>query len=255
MTINWPLVIVLFVLAIPGVFIAIPRLINLLLSKNSAQIKKRLSGLAIGQTLLMVFVMSIAGSVLSVSTGLNASLLESLLRGESVVTAIQDGLLPVFLYTLGGLVIFFILYYGVVASFLDETTLKIMQTLRGSIGLDGCMLYGGVVEELLGRWGLMNLMAFFAILFSGQRGPLIFWSAILISGGMYTLGHIPAYLAAGCQPTHRFFYSLVLLQGWQAILFGLLFWHYGLLFAIIAHMLFHLGWWLYDKPITLPLSS
>ncbi|WP_133128994.1 CPBP family intramembrane metalloprotease [Legionella nagasakiensis] len=248
MAIHWPLVIVLFVLSLPGVLIAIPRLINLLLKSSSLHMQKRLGKLAIGQTLLMVFVMSIAGSVLSASTGLNAPLLDPLLQGNAIFTAIQDGLFPVFLYTLGGLVVFLILYYGLVSSFLDEATLNIMKTLRGSLGLDGCMLYGGVVEEILARWGLMNLTAFFAILFTGQRSPLILWSAILISGGIYTLSHIPAYLAAGCQATHRFLYSLVLLNGWQAILFGLLFWHYGLLFTIVAHMLFHLGWWLYDKP-------
>lgn len=247
MQINWPLVIVLFCLALPGVLIAVPRLITLLLPDNSEHLKKRVSRLAVGQTLFMVFLMCFAGSVLSLRTGLNAPLLEALLQGKSVFENVQRMLLPVLLYTIGGLLVFFVFYYGVVGSILDEASLQVMRRIRAALRLDGCVLYGGVVEEIIGRWGLMNLVAFFAILFAGQKSPFIFWSAIFLSGMLLSLGQLPGYLAAGCQKSRRFIYSMLLLTMWQAILFGWLFWQYGLLAAIVAHMLFHLGWSLYDK--------
>lgn len=246
MQINWPLIIVLFCLSLPGVLIAVPRLIYLLLPENSEQLKKRLSKLAVAQTLLMVFLMCLAGAVLSVRTGLDATLLDSLLQGKSIRGDIA-GILPVFLYTIGGLVVFFILYYGVVGSILDEASLQIMRRIRAVLHLDGCILYGGVVEEILGRWGLMNVIAFFAIFFAGEKTPLVMWSAIFLSGLLLTAGHIPAYLAAGCQSSRRFIYAMLLLHGWQAILFGWLFWQYGFIATVVAHMVFHLGWYLYDR--------
>lgn len=247
MQIDWPLVTVLFCLSLPGVFIAVPRLINLLLPNNSDEMKKRVSSIAIAQTLVMVLLMSFAGSVLSLRTGLNAPLLDALLQGQSVLLLVKKMILPVLLYTLGGLVVFLLLYYGLVSKILDDATLQIMRKIRVILRLDGCMLYGGVVEEILARWGLMNLIAFFAFLFLGQKNDLVLWSTILFSGVLFALGQLPAYLAAGCKPGRRFIYIMLLLNLWQAILFGWLFWQYGLLAAMVAHMLFHLGWSLYDK--------
>ncbi|KTD22171.1 Uncharacterised protein [Legionella lansingensis] len=247
MQLNWPLIIVICCLALPGVIIAVPRLIRLLLPDNSERVQKRVSGLAIGQTLLMVLILTIAGSVLSLRTGLNAPVLENLLQGKPVLTLIQNMVLPILLCTIGGLVVFFVLYYGLVASILDEATFAIMRKVRTVLALDGCMLYGGVVEEIIARWGLMNVVAFFSILFYGQKTPLSIWIAILLSGFLVALGQLPAYLAAGCHSGRRFVYSVLLLNIWQAIVFGWLFWQFGLFAAIVSHMLFHVGWFLYDK--------
>lgn len=247
MQINWPLIIVLFFLSLPGTLIAIPRLIHLLLPDNSEVLKARISRIAIGQTLLMVFLMSFAGAVLSLRTGLNAPVLEALLVGQPVLKALQNFILPVLLFTLGGLLVFFVLYYGIVGSILDEASLQKIRMIRAALRLDGCILYGGVVEEVLARWGLMNVIAFFSILFSGRNTPLVIWGSIFLSGLFFAFGQLPAYLAAGCLPSRRFIYAMILLSLWQAILFGWLFWQYGLLAAIIAHMLFHLGWAVYDK--------
>ncbi|WP_332247905.1 hypothetical protein [Legionella tunisiensis] len=96
MQINWPLIIVLFCLSLPGVLITVPRLIQLLLPENSEHLKKRLSKLAVGQTLLMVFLMCFAGSVLSLRTGLSANLLDSLLQGKAITRDIAGMILPVF---------------------------------------------------------------------------------------------------------------------------------------------------------------
>ncbi|WED43260.1 CPBP family intramembrane metalloprotease [Legionella cardiaca] len=247
MQINWPLIIVLFCLALPGVFIAVPRLINLLLPNNSEELKKRVSRLGIAQTLFMVFLMAMGGSVLSLKTGLNAPVLDAMLQGKPVFDQIQAMLLPVFLMTVGGLLIFFFLYYGLVASILDTETFQIMRKLRAVVGVDGCILYGGVVEEIIARWGLINVTAFFAILLAHQKNSFIVWSAIVLSGLILALVQLPVYIAAGCQSSRRFIYSMLLLYAWQAILFGWIFWQFGLLAGIAAHMLFHVGWYLYDR--------
>ena len=248
MHINWPLAIVVFFLSLPGVLIAIPRLINLLLTTSSDSLKKRIRRLAVGQTLLMVVLVSIAGSALSVYTGLGDPLLEALLKGGAIHTYLQEMLLPILLYTAGGLVVFFILYYRVVSVLLDSPSLHSMQNMRAALNTDGCVLYGGIVEEILARWGLMNVIAFFGMLYTGQKSASMIWTAIVLSSLIFTLSQFPAYIAAGCLSSRRFIYSLLLLNGWQALIFGLLFWRYGLLAAILAHMLFHLGWSLYDKP-------
>jgi len=246
MIINWPLIIVLIGVCIPGVLIAMKRLIYFLLPNNTDELKKRMSRFAILQTFFMVLVMSFAGAFLSSRTGLHAPLLEALLQGKAELSSFQAILLPTFLYSLLGLIVFLGLYYGIVASILDDHSFKVMANLRRALGVDGCVLYGGVVEEIIGRWGLLNLIVFFAILFSKQNSDMVIWIGIVLSGLMFGVGQVPAYLAAGCLSSRRLVYSILLLCLWQSLIFGFLFWQYGLISAIFAHMLFHLGWSRYD---------
>ncbi|KTD73868.1 CPBP family glutamic-type intramembrane protease [Legionella tucsonensis] len=247
MTINWPLIIVLFCLSIPGVVIAIKRLIYFLLPDNSEGVQKRASRFAILQTLFMVLVLCIAGSVLSNTTGLRATILEALLQGTVGINALLPILIPTVLYAFFGLLVFLVLYYGVIARIIEKKNMEIMTNIRLALGLDGCVLYGGVVEEIIARWGLMNLAAFFALLFTKQYPVLIIWISIFISGLVFAVSQIPAYLAAGCTSNRRFIYSLILLSLYQSLLFGYLFWQYGLIVAILAHMLFHLGWAVFEN--------
>lgn len=246
MIINWPLVTVLFCLSVPGVIIAIKRLIYFLLPNNTKELKQRISRFAILQTLVMVFILCLAGTVLSRSTGLRAPVLEAMLNGTAEISTFYPMLLPVLGYTLLGLIIFLTFYYGVASKLLDKKNREIINALRITLGVDGCVLYGGVVEEIIARWGLMNLTTFFAIIFVKHPSNMIIWISILISGLIFAVGQLPGYLAAGCTSTRNFIYSSIMLSMCQSVLFGYLFWQYGLVCSILSHMLFHLGWALYD---------
>lgn len=247
MIINWPLISVLVCLCVPGVLIAISRLVYFLLPDNTEELKKRLSRVAVTQVLIMVFVMSFAGAVLSSQTGLNAGLLEGLLQGSAGVNSLLALLVPTVLYTLLGLIVFCILYYGIVSSFLDDRSFQIMEHMRTAIGLDGCVLYGGVVEEIIARWGLLNVITYFALLFAKKINSIVIILSILLSGFLYVLGQLPAYIAAGCIPSRRFVYFFLLLSLSQTLLFSFLFWQYGLISCILSHMLFCMGWEFYAK--------
>jgi hypothetical protein len=245
MIINWPLVTVLFCLSLPGTLIAIKRLIYFLLPDNTEELKKRASRFAILQTLILVLIMSIAGAVISNVTGLHAPILEALLNGTLGFTVIVPILLPAVGFAILCLALFSLLYYVLAQHTIDENSRKIMAQLRRALGIDGCILYGGVVEEVIGRWGLLNLATFFAVIFT-KPTPLIMWISIVISGLIFAVGQLPAYIAAGCTSSRSFIYSYILLSLCQSVIFGFLFWKYGLICAILAHMLFHLGWAIVD---------
>jgi uncharacterized membrane protein len=246
MIINWPLIIILFCISVPGVCLVMKRLIYFLLPNNTVALKERFSRFAIIQTLFMVLVMSFAGAVLSSRTGLYDPLLESLLLAKVEFNLFASILLPTLLYALFGLIIFCGLYYGIVSSILDQHNMIILKRLRSALRPGGCVLYA-VVEEILARWGLMNLTVFFMLIFLSKTSNFIMITSIIFSGALFAIGQLPAYIAAGCISSRRFVYSIILLSLWQSLLFGFLFWHYGLISAIVAHMLFHLGWAYYDK--------
>jgi hypothetical protein len=247
MVINWPLIIILFFISIPGVFIAINRLVRFLLPDNTEEVKTRASRLVIFQTLFMVLAMSFTGALLSSRTGLSDPVLVPLLQGKEVLNTFLTSLFPTFVYALVCFIFFCILYYGVVRSILDEQSLEVMSNLRAALKEDGCILFGGIAEEVIARWGFMNLIAFFALLFAKQMNISVIVASIFLSGLMFAIGQIPVYIAAGCNPTRRLVYSLTVLSLCQSIFFGVIFWQYGLVSALIAHVLFHVFWARYDS--------
>ncbi len=247
MLINWPLIIVLFCISIPGVTIAVKRLIYFLLPGNTEALKNRLSRFAMLQTLLMVFILSLAGTILSQRTGLHAPILEALLAGKTGISALWPVVLPAISYAVLNLIISSLIYYGLAKYFVDSHNLQIMRNIRSVLGIDGCILYGGVVEEIIGRWGLMNLAVFFILLVTHQPSPAVIWTSIFISGLICAVAQLPAYFAAGCKSSRGFIYFFVGLSLIHSIVFGYVFWQYGLICSILSHMLFHAGWALFDN--------
>lgn len=178
MIINWPLIVILFCISIPGCFIAMTRLVHFLLPHNTDEVKKRASRLVVFQALFMVLAMSFTGTILSTRTGLGDPVLTPLLQGKEVLNTFLANLLPTLLYAVACFILFCILYYGVVRSILDEQSLEVMTKLRRSLKIDGCILFGGIAEEVIARWGFMNLIAFFALLFSKQMSVSVIASSI-----------------------------------------------------------------------------
>lgn len=249
MTINWILIGFLFCLCLPGVFIALPRVINFLLQDNTETIKLRFKKLAIAQTLILILVLCVAGGILSRRTGLNAPVFEALLQGRLSFESFTAILLPALIGAIIALGAFCLVYYGLMVRTLDAASLSALNKFRSCLGLSGCILYGGIVEEVIARWGLMNLTAFFMLMMVAPS-DFIYWCAIFTSGLLFVVGQIPVYIAIGCTSSRRFYYTLVLASLCQSLVYGYLFWHYGLLCAMMAHMLFHLAWSVFDSKLS-----
>lgn len=104
------------------------------------------------------------------------------------------------------------------------------------------LLYGGIVEELLTRWGLMSLLAWAMWKVMGSRRPVpaaCFWIAALFGALLFAVGHLP--LLHILMPSPPAFVVAAVLIGnlLPGLLFGLLFWGRGLEAAMIAHALAH----------------
>lgn len=248
MRFDWPLITILILLSLPGILIAVTRLINFLLKSVPPPLKKRVQIIAVVQSILMILVMSMAGNALSKMTGLGAPVLEAIVQTGSGWTLWLADIVPVFFMTIAGLLLFLAIYYGLLSRMLDKTSFQAINQLRAALNLDACMLYSGMTEEIIVRYGLVNLFVFFGMLFMKTQTPAMVWFAIILSSILFTFSQLPVYVAAGCQFSRHLIYALLLSYGCQGLFFGFIFWHYGLFAAMISHMLFHLGWWIYHKP-------
>jgi hypothetical protein len=104
------------------------------------------------------------------------------------------------------------------------------------------MLYGGITEEILMRWGLMSLLVWIAwkVLKQGITLPSqgIYQGAIVLAALVFGLLHLPA-TAAIVPLTPLVIIRAILLNGIAGIAFGWLFWQYSLEAAMLSHVSFH----------------
>jgi membrane protease YdiL (CAAX protease family) len=107
------------------------------------------------------------------------------------------------------------------------------------------MLYGGLTEEILLRWGLMVLVAWTAwrVLQRGRGRPAGTWLvlAAIVSAAVFSIAHVPAAAGMGVVITAPVMLYVTAVNFIPGLLFGLLFWRRGLEAACIAHMVAHLG--------------
>jgi hypothetical protein len=108
------------------------------------------------------------------------------------------------------------------------------------------LLYGGITEELLMRWGLMSLLAWLGWRFlptrtrytNGLPRPAIMWTAIIGAAFLFGVAHLPA--AAALVPlTPALVARTILLNSLGGIVFGWLYWRRSLEAAMIAHASTH----------------
>jgi hypothetical protein len=105
------------------------------------------------------------------------------------------------------------------------------------------VLYGGITEELMLRWGLMSLTAWcgWRILQKGNAEPRasLMWTAIILSALLFGAGHLPA-TAAIVPLTPIIVVRALVLNGVIGCIAGWLFWRRGLESAMVAHAMFHI---------------
>ncbi|MBV8801972.1 MAG: CPBP family intramembrane metalloprotease [Gammaproteobacteria bacterium] len=250
---NWVVFLTIIAICIPGIAFFIPTIgimyesikQKLPATKKIPSVKKFIL-ISIIQTFVFISIAAAFGTAVINKVNLHAPLIKAFVNNKSIWLALQPKLIHTIIISAGGAIIFLMVYYLVVRPNLDAQTIKCMERLRMSVGIWGRIFYGGVVEEILCRWGLMTFFVWLGILFLGDKNTMILWTAIILSGVLFGIGHLPGYLTFGCKKTPAFITSVIGLNLWAAIIFGWLFWHYGLWAAIIAHILFHLFWYPFD---------
>lgn len=99
------------------------------------------------------------------------------------------------------------------------------------------ILYGGLTEEVILRWGVASVIAALALVILPRRVALAI--AIVASAALFAAAHLPAAFA-GAEVLQDG--VIIRILGWNAlfgILFGAIFFGRGLEAAILAHAGFH----------------
>ena len=102
------------------------------------------------------------------------------------------------------------------------------------------LLYGGVTEEILTRFGLMSLFVYlFSLIFKSDQNTK-FWIGILLSSLLFALGHLPVVFQAVSHPGFATIVYIILGNSIGGLLSGWLYWKKGLESAMIGRIVAHL---------------
>lgn len=105
------------------------------------------------------------------------------------------------------------------------------------------LLYGGITEELLLRWGVMSLFAFAIWRLAGDTrsdpSSAIVWAAIVASAVAFGVLHLPAATGIYGGLTMELIAFIVGANAVAGIVFGWLLWQHSLEARVIAHATAH----------------
>lgn len=168
---------------------------------------------------------------------LHAPAFEAAVSARSIASALRPEIFPGLVAgVLGGVLLFAIGGYASPAALT-----KVQQNF--TVPILPRVLYGGITEELLLRWGLMTALVWLAWRFLQRREDdpraIYIWLVIIVTSLLFGAGHLPAAAMLVGKLTANLVLFVVGLNAAFGVLFGYLFWRYGLEAAMIAHATTH----------------
>ena len=199
--------------------------------------------LGLVQPTVILSIAVFVGVMLASKIGLSSPVAESAASGGNLVSSFKSQIIPGIVGGLAGGVAI-ILIALVSKLFLSPEVVRRIGEFGKLLPLPTRLLYGGITEELLLRWGLMTLLVWAAWrLF--QKGedrptPALFVGAILISSLVFGIGHLPVTFMLFPEPTLALTLFVIVGNSAFGFIAGYLYWKKGLESAMLAHALGHI---------------
>ena len=198
--------------------------------------------LSVAQPAVLMSVAVLIGVALASKVGLSSPVAEALAARQELGPALKPQVIP---GLIGGLLggVGIILIWLLSKPFLPPELVARSAELNRLIPLPTRLLYGGLTEELLLRWGLMTLLVWAAwrLFQKKQSRPraVYFISGIVVSAVIFGLGHLPLAIAIVREANVALVLYVICGNSLFGLIAGYLYWKRGLESAMIAHMLAH----------------
>ncbi|CAN5182959.1 CPBP family intramembrane metalloprotease [soil metagenome] len=217
--------------------------IEMLIARPIAPFTLRL--LACIQPAILTALAVIAGEYCAKRVGLSAPLVDAWVAGRSGGAVIRRQIEPTLAVGIG-LGAILVLYAHWLAPHIMAPTAH-----GGMAGFDlpilSKLLYGGVTEEILMRYGTLSLTAWLAWRLMRQAPDAkarAIWIGIVLSAFLFAAGHLPFLFLVTPHTPGWIVAAVMVSNAVPGIALGLLFWRRGLEAAVMAHMIAHLSFWL-----------
>lgn len=234
---KWRVAALIVLAALPGVFatswLALPLLADITRTPVPLETLQVAAAL---QSSLLVLAAALIGASVAPKAGLSAPSISAMAEGGRVLDALRPQLVPGVVGGCIGAAIIVGFYAFAPASFRaiqPDTPLPLAVRV----------LYGGITEEVLVRWGLMTALAWvgWKILQRDLPQPSrgVMWAAIVLSAVVFGLSHLPSVAQSLPAMSVSMAVYITIGNALFGLVAGYLFWLYGLEAAIVAHVAAH----------------
>jgi membrane protease YdiL (CAAX protease family) len=182
------------------------------------------------------------GAALAPKVGLSAPAFEAWTTREPTMPALRPQWLPGLLGGAGG-GIAIVLIAALANPELPPGAAAKISAFAQLMPFPTRLLYGGITEEVLLRWGLMSLLVWagWRLFQKRETHPPAgcFHAAIIISALIFGAGHLPVAFFVVPEPNVALVAFVIIANAAFGVVAGYLFWRRGLEAAILAHMVTH----------------
>jgi hypothetical protein len=187
--------------------------------------------------MFLTIIAILIGTALHDKVNLRVPGLEYLLNGIddhfSFLSQLKSGII---FGVISGLIITLISYFF--QSFLPAEYFALGSKIN--ITVTARLLYGGITEELLMRFGFMTFIVWIVFKISKRLNHLTYYIGILLSSLIFGLGHLPIVFSTVAHPSVFLIAYIIIGNSAAGILFGWQFWKKGLEAAMMAHIFAHI---------------
>ncbi|MDH3415905.1 MAG: CPBP family intramembrane metalloprotease [Gammaproteobacteria bacterium] len=200
---------------------------------NSTQIKL----LLLINPLVLLFISVLVGNLFFRKVGLEVPILSSKFNRQRIQPLIRDFLK---VGVLSGMVlgVIIILIAGVSEKVTGSNVVN--SPLSSDLNLITRLMYGGVTEEIIMRFGVMTFLVWIIVKISKSKSNLVFVSAILISSLLFALGHLPIVYSTAEVVSFGLVAYVLIGNSVGGLVYGYLYWKKGLECSMISHMSTHI---------------
>lgn len=231
---NWHILLIIGLVGVASLWLA-----SFVQPVPGEQLSQMMRALILVQPTILTVAAVAVGQALAAKVGLGTPLIDALLRGNNHRIVLQRQL-PAALLTGLAVGLLMIAYARIILpSATDTATVEGMSAFP--VPLATRILYGGITEELLTRWGLMSFFAWvlWRLTGKGEVRPPILWAAVIMAAALFAAGHLPFLFAIAAQPQPALIAAILLTNFIPGLLFGWLFWRRGLEAAMFSHAFAH----------------
>lgn len=193
------------------------------------------------QSSLLLLMMVLVGAIFAKRVNLSTPIIDKLCGVSTNFPRLSDILLPaLFGGVIGGLCLVVFFYF--MADWLPVDFLQASEQFTPPWHTK--LLYGGITEEIIVRWGLMSFFTWGSYRIFQRKASQIraynYVIGILLSALLFGLGHLPVALMLTESPTIFLYLYIIVGNAIFGCIAGWLFYKRGLECAILAHILAHL---------------